>query len=129
MHYIFKIILTFVLSLFLIFTLVACKGNKEPADSGSDNVSGSNGVSSIVTGSTDNGNNSDDAHLDINDIFGSSESSGSSSEESSSSEPSSSSKPSNSSEPSSSSESSGSSEESSSSGIDYDDPGVWTDPV
>ena len=124
MRYILKICIIFVISLLLIFSLAACKRNITPDDSGSsENAS----VSSIITGSTDNSND-DDTHLDINDIFGSSSSLSNDSSASSSSL-SSSSDTSDTSSSSNSSDTTGSNSSTTSSGINYDDPNVWTDPM
>ena len=123
MRYILKICIIFVISLLLIFSMAACKRNITPDNSGSsENAS----VSSIITGSTDNSN--DDTHLDINDIFGSSSSSSNDSSASSSSS-SSSSGMSDTSNSSNSSDTTGSNSSTTSSGINYDDPNVWTDPM
>ncbi len=134
MRFVFKIGIIFVISLLLIFSLTACKGKKNPDNSGSDDTSsGSKETLSVITGSTDNGGSGDDAHLDISDIFSSTDASSSNPSSSSDSSgdvnSSDSSSGSSSSDSSNDSNTSDSSNSQSSSGIDYNDPNVWTDPV
>lgn len=72
------------------------------------------------------GENSTDVQIDVNDIFGGSETSGS---DESSGQGSSSTNSSSSGSSSSSGDTSNSQSVSSDSSIDYEDPNVWTDPV
>ena len=110
MRFILKVSGIFLLSLILIFTLVACGGkNKEQGgEENKGNSSLNENNSSVITGATDNGDG-----LNINDIFG--DDSSSQTETSSDS--------------SSSSVSDSGSSSNSSSGINYNDPSIWTDPV
>ncbi|MBR2043260.1 MAG: hypothetical protein IJ946_02855 [Clostridia bacterium] len=124
MRFIFNVIVVFAFSLLLIFTLAAC-GNKTE-DGGNSSVPSEAPSSSVTSGSTD-----DDNALDADDIFGTDSSSSSSSDGSDASDGSESSDSSNSSDTSSdaSDASSGDQQDNNSSGIDYDDPSIWTDPV
>ena len=124
MRFILKVSAIFILSLILVFTLVACGGkdNEQGGNDNNDNASLNENNSSVITGATDN-----NGGIDINDIFGG----GSDSQSGSSSDTSSGSSNDSSQNPSGSVGGSDSSLDSSnnSSGINYDDPSIWTDPV